>query len=615
MNWKPLSWLLLVLAATWLSLPLTSYKTKGPDLIGFGALPVLHEGRIKPLDTVARATLLMIQGRQTLAAEGHRISALEWMLETMANPQKADLRKIFRIDDPDVLGLMGKEPKDGKYFSFKTLSPRLAAISEQAAHAEHIEVPSRSRFHRAILNLGHRLMVYQRLKNSFQPADSRNFSGELKAYQKILGPGREAFHKAHSGAKDFDQEALAALGRFFSQFEFLSQAAYFRSIPPTQGQEIEKWQNVGDALLESARTGEIPPAVFSYAEMLRAYEDSDGRSFNAVLAAYRNRLKSSQPQAAKRAGYEFLFNRTQPFYKGMLLYLAALLLVCASWLLWPVPLGRSSSVLLLLGFAVHTLGLLSRMFLEGRPPVTNLYSSAVFVGWTAVLLGIVVERMTRRGFAIAMSGAVGFATLIVAHHLTGSGDTMEVMRAVLDSNFWLATHVITITIGYSGMFLAGALAHVYILGGLWTRAINGDTGRTLPRSIYGVLCFSLFFSFLGTVLGGIWADQSWGRFWGWDPKENGALLIVLWSAFILHARWGGYIRERGLAVMAVFGNVITALSWFGVNMLGIGLHSYGFMDKTLIALSAFVASQLMVIALGIWSVPMWRTLFHRMEVQ
>ena len=114
------------------------------------------------------------------------------------------------------------------------------------------------------------------------------------------------------------------------------------------------------------------------------------------------------------------------------------------------------------------------------------------------------------------------------------------MRAVLDSNFWLATHVVTITIGYSGTFLAGALAHR-----LRRPAARRAPRPTRPRArrscrmTYGIVCFALFFSFVGTVLGGIWADQSWGRFWGWDPKENGALLIVLWNAIILHARWGG----------------------------------------------------------------------------
>ncbi len=115
---------------------------------------------------------------------------------------------------------------------------------------------------------------------------------------------------------------------------------------------------------------------------------------------------------------------------------------------------------------------------------------------------------------------------------------------------------------------------------------------------YGTLCFAMFFSFVGTVLGGIWADQSWGRFWGWDPKENGALLLVLWVAAILHARWSGLIRERGLMVMAVFGNVVTAMAWFGVNMLGVGLHSYGFMDKAVVWLALFTAVQFAAMAAG-----------------
>ena len=124
--------------------------------------------------------------------------------------------------------------------------------------------------------------------------------------------------------------------------------------------------------------------------------------------------------------------------------------------------------------------------------------------------------------------------------------------------------------------------------------------------MYGITCFATLFSFVGTILGGIWADQSWGRFWGWDPKENGALLIVLWNAIILHARWGGLVRDRGLAVMSVFGNIVVSLSWFGVNMLGVGLHSYGFMDKAFGTLVTFIASQLAVMALGMIPLKYWR---------
>jgi cytochrome c biogenesis factor len=132
--------------------------------------------------------------------------------------------------------------------------------------------------------------------------------------------------------------------------------------------------------------------------------------------------------------------------------------------------------------------------------------------------------------------------------------------------------------------------------------------------MYGVVCFATLFSLVGTILGGIWADQSWGRFWGWDPKENGALAIVLWNAIVLHARWGGYARERGTAVLTVFGNVVTSLSWFGVNMLGVGLHSYGFMDKAFGGLIGFIISQLVIIGLGLVPTKYWRGIRTRKHV-
>jgi ABC-type transport system involved in cytochrome c biogenesis permease subunit len=139
---------------------------------------------------------------------------------------------------------------------------------------------------------------------------------------------------------------------------------------------------------------------------------------------------------------------------------------------------------------------------------------------------------------------------------------------------------------------------LYIFRERFDRTWNRESELTLEKMVYGVVCFNVFFSFVGTILGGIWADQSWGRFWGWDPKENGALMIVLWNVFILHARWGGFAKRRGIMAMAVFGNVVTALSWFGVNMLGIGLHSYGFMEKAFLWLMAFAASQFAIIALA-----------------
>jgi ABC-type transport system involved in cytochrome c biogenesis permease subunit len=291
----------------------------------------------------------------------------------------------------------------------------------------------------------------------------------------------------------------------------------------------------------------------------------------------------------------------------MTLYVLAVLLACASWLGWSTPLRRSAFYLLLLALAIHTFGLVSRMYLQERPPVTNLYSSAIFIGWGAVIVALILERIFRDGIGAACAGAIGFVTLIIAHHLAGSGDTLEMLQAVLDTNIWLATHVVAITTGYSAMFLAGMLAIIYVVRGVFTTSLKKQTADSLARMTYGVVCFATLFSFVGTVLGGIWADQSWGRFWGWDPKENGAVLIVLWCAIILHARWGGFIRQRGLMIMALFGNIVTSFSWFGVNMLGVGLHSYGFMQKAFPWLVGFMISQLALMALASMPLEKWRS--------
>jgi hypothetical protein len=238
---------------------------------------------------------------------------------------------------------------------------------------------------------------------------------------------------------------------------------------------------------------------------------------------------------------------------------------------------------------------------------------------------VILEYIYRNGFGNVTASVGGLITGIIAHHLiltsTRAGDTMEMMQAVLDTNFWLATHVVTVTIGYTATYLAGILAMLYIILGVFTPVMGQKVAapesepkrkvellhKTVGRMIYGSICFAVMMSFIGTVLGGIWADQSWGRFWGWDPKENGALIIVIWNALILHARWGGMVRERGIAVLAIIGNIVTSWSWFGVNELGAGLHSYGFTDGTVFWLLVFVATQLHLMGMGLIPMGAWRS--------
>ncbi len=551
---------------------------RGFDVDGFARLPVLEGGRLKPIDSVARNSLLVIRSQQSFRHGGRTIGADEWLLDLMFRPQVADAQPVFVINDPDVLGLIGLRQTADRYFPFTALMPYLDEIQRQAQAAQPIDSRQRTRFQAAIVNLFDRAYLYYRLRNTVQLEGTPGLSAEIAARS---GPGANERHEA------------------------LLQLAYFRPLLPAAGRSPDAWRSVGEAL-RAAGAGPVDPGLEPWARLGAAYAAQDPAGFDRAVEDLRGMVTSARPEAQRRADHEIVFNRAEPFYAGMVIYVLALLALFASWLWKPAILQPASFGLLVAGSIVHTAGLVSRILLQGRPPVTNLYSSAVFVGWVAVILGVVLERLYRRGFGTAVAAASGFASLIVAHHLAGDGDTMEMMRAVLDSNFWLATHVVTITIGYSGTFLAGALAIGYVLRRHLAPRLDPVTTTALVSMTYGVVCFALFFSFVGTVLGGIWADQSWGRFWGWDPKENGALLIVLWNAIILHARWGGYVKEKGIMAMAIFGNVITSLSWFGVNMLGVGLHSYGFMDKAFWALSAFIASQLAIMGFCLLPRRFWK---------
>jgi len=539
-------------------------KARGFDVNTIASLPVLEGGRVKPLDSVSRNALLMIRSKSSIYHKGRFISANEWILDMMFRPSVADQQPAFVIDNPEVLGLLGIQQTSGRYYTFEAIRPRIQEIERQAQTAQQVDARARTPFQSGVVNLFDKVYLYYRLQHAMEIPGEGGLAAEMA---RVAGP---------DAAKRRD--AMVQLG-------------YFRILPPLTGPADRGWSNAGEALQALARGAQPHPGLPLLARAGSAYATGDAEAFNRAAAELRQLAGSVQPSAQSHADHETLFNRAEPFFMGMAIYILAFCALALSWL-WKKDLFQPAAFALLgAGAIIHTIGLAYRIILQGRPPVTNLYSSAVFVGWGVVLLGLVLEYLYRKGFATAVASLTGFASLIVAHHLSMDGDTMEMMRAVLDSNFWLATHVITITIGYSGMFLAGAIAIGYTVWKHVVREPDPETARSLVGMTYGVICFSLLFSFVGTVLGGIWADQSWGRFWGWDPKENGALLIVLWCAIILHARWAGYAREKGIMAMAIFGNIITSFSWFGVNMLGVGLHSYGFMDKAFWALATFMASQ------------------------
>ena len=581
--------------------------TSGLDIDGFAHLPVLVGGRVMPMDTLGRLSLLAMNHFGTATGSDGKVRPpTAWLLDALMMPEDADTAKVFYINNPDVLDLTGFSDRKETLYSFNDLKPSLTQIENQSKLATQVDSGIRNPFQRDILKLRGALLLYLQLKNSVQAEGSADFANEVNLFAGVIGPGLQSIRARNEG-KPFDQNAFQQILQFTQRYQNLGQAKYAYAFPnPGAANETDRWQHVGEALLGSIGTGTVSYPVKAFSQLVSDYRKGDAGAFNSVLHEYQAFLEKSVPSDLTRPRVEFLFNHASPFLQAMVLYLAVFICALLSWLVWPNTLGKTATILLIGAFVIHTTGLLVRMYLQGRPPVTNLYSSAIFVGWGIVVLCLFLERIYRNGIASLCASAAGFTTLLIAYNLQLDGDTLEMLRAVLDTNVWLATHVVVVTLGYSATFLAGLLGIIFILRGLVSRSFSVDLAKSLSRMTYGVVCFATLFSLVGTILGGIWADQSWGRFWGWDPKENGALLIVLWNAILLHARWGGYVRERGIAVMAVFGNIITSLSWFGVNMLGVGLHSYGFMDQAFGVLLAFIASQLVIIGLGLLPHRYWR---------
>jgi ABC-type transport system involved in cytochrome c biogenesis permease subunit len=607
---KFVPWIISVVFLGWaISHMLPRRSITGFDVAGFGQLPVLAGGRVMPLDTLARVSLSQmnhhgIDGTENNESSTQVATQSQWLLDVFMMPEHADISKVFEVTNPDILDLFGWQ-KAGTY-SFNDLQPFFGQIEQQASQAAQIESEVRNAFQRGIIRLRDVLRLYLQLKNTVQAQDSPDFGKEIQIFQQTIQPGLQAVRDRDAG-KSYDQQAFERILLFTQRYQNLAQAKYAFAIPNPEGKtENERWSPVAEALLSSIGTGKIPYPVVAYGQLISSYRNGDVAGFNQALTEYQSFLKRHVSHELRRPILEYYFNSAQPFYQALVLYLLVFVLALLSWLFWPNTLGRTALLLLGFTFLIHTAGLIARMYIQGRPPVTNLYSSAVFVGWASVLFCLILERVYRNGIGSVCGAVVGFVTLLIAQNLQFDGDTMEMLRAVLDTNAWLATHVVGEALGYSAVFLAGIIGIIYIIRGVFTTSFDETTARSMSRMIYGVVCFATLFSLVATVLGGIWADQSWGRFWGWDPKENGALLVVLWNAIILHARWSGFARERGIAVLAVFGNVIGSLSWFGVNMLGVGLHSYGFMDQAFGPLLAFVGSQLAIMAIGLVPLKYWR---------
>jgi ABC-type transport system involved in cytochrome c biogenesis permease subunit len=546
------------------------------NLAEFGRLPVLEGGRVKPMDSLARDSLKIITGgRESFKDTAKNTQpAVVWLLDLLSGKLEektrgmrdedripiAQLYPIFRIDNDQVVSLLGLDKKrDGHRYAINEFAGRMETLEIEARKANDADPKKRTAYQAKVIELAEHLQLY--------------ISIVRQEKVKIVPPRTAGF----------------------------------------------EWQSLRQAAREMIDNEVDNPPARYIAGMLSAYKDNKPTEFNRALDDYRKWLDGQATVDTAGASVEYSFYNTfQPFSWCMFLYVGVFALAASSWLVWTwrVPLARTAFWLAVLTLVLHSTALIGRMYLMDRwfVFVTNLYSSAIFIGMVGLGIALVLEVIFPLGVATAVAAVLGFVTTFIADYLSRSGDTLNMLQAVLDTNFWLATHVTCITFGYATTFLAGFLGIAYLgvaaLIGPTAGINRGKTGsesgidwlRILSLMIYGVVCFATLLSFVGTVLGGIWADQSWGRFWGWDPKENGALMIVLWNALILHARWSGMAKQMGVAILAVAGNMIVAWSWFGTNQLGVGLHAYGFNNTIATALVSAWAIHLAVIGAALFLV-------------
>jgi ABC-type transport system involved in cytochrome c biogenesis permease subunit len=582
------------------------YTPWSPEtIVAAETMPIQDGGRIKPLSTYAGFTMLSLHGARSMKIEGkdgkeYKIKPAEWLLDALFRPQYAIEQPTFRIDNSSALEAIGVKTRGKRdRYSYSDIESGREKLGELAKSYGAIESKKRDPVQNQIVDLASNLQVYESLLGYFSFARSGvvlRGSGQDGAPDKradvsaLMATSPQIRSQIEQSQAHSNGEMEPRLRDLLEQVLDASNFAKFGLfiIPPEDKAE-KNWLSAGNVIMDvMSGANKTPDTTIEDIKSL----ETMARSIGVDEAAFRKQIvevhdrfvaRAENRGEYKRIEMEASYYRINWFLYAVIWFLIGTLSALAMWAAGRTKAGKVFSWITwgttLAGVGYCTIAIVKRCIIMERPPVGNLYDTIIFIATTGVAFSLLVEWLVKRRFALGLAPILGLIAIILARRfeLGDAKDHMDPLVAVLDSNFWLTTHVITITLGYAAGFLSAFLSIGYVL----MRGLNLDNGdaalrRSLTRAVYGMLCFTLFLSLVGTVLGGIWANYSWGRFWGWDPKENGALLIVLWMLSILHARLGGYLREWGLHLSSIFTAVIVTFSWWHVNFLGVGLHNYGF---------------------------------------
>ncbi|MBS1961651.1 MAG: cytochrome c biogenesis protein CcsA [Bdellovibrionales bacterium] len=540
---------------------------KGWSFREMGAIPVQAGGRIKPFDSYARDLVLQITGRRTF--EGW--DPVELVLSWLADPKGWDSKQFILITRKDVKRQLGLD-EDRNRFSPKEL-----------------------------------------LIDSFLAEYANSMGGSRGGMSAQSAPiGR-------TSKPDPRDEELKRLFERVSVYRAIVSGEAWPVIPapaPAAWGTLALGEHHGESVEKALATMPGRPVREAYVGLFTGFMNGAQDRFDAGVAAVSSAVKAEMKgewdeSLSKKISAELLYNRMHPYQLAWIAYLiAALLWAISIWLsaagvaqvqTTAVGLGKKVSRVALpvtfLGIGLHVFGMGLRCYIAGRPPVTNMYESIVWVSFGVLLFATVLWFIQKNQILFAVATALSAIGLIVSDAAPAMIDpSINPLVPVLRSNYWLLIHVLTITLSYAAFALTLGIGNV-TLWFFWKGEEHTQEGAkkiaTLNQLTYRAMQFGVVLVAAGTILGGIWADYSWGRFWGWDPKEVWALIVLLGYIAVLHARYAGWMRPFSFAAWTVIAFTLVMMAWYGVNfVLGVGLHSYGFSTGGQSTVAIFVALQL-----------------------
>ena len=582
------------------------YSSLSAESFFVSDIPIQEGGRIKPLDSFARNQSLAFYGKRKIKHEN--LSAIDWLLNLFTHPEKGLDQKVFNLRNPEVVNALGLTWTNNFHkYSYNELFPgiekQLPLIREIFENKE----VDRDVFESQLVEIYQNVMKFREIVSSlscllplFSVYDSDLASnlhvepGQLISYAHVMSHRGSLFETSQGiitkpeSEWSISEKEIALLLYNLQQTSSDDFAKALKIIPPSKNDSSGLWLSpweLFDGRLIEPHQDKIIKSLESY---LLARFENNIENQNIALSSYKTGLIS---HVGKKVDFSILskerwLNEADLFTNSLVFYLLGFILLGISWMIKPVIFKNVAFASIIIGFCLHTLGIYLRMVIMSRPPISTLYETVIFVGVVIVLISLIIEYIRKDGLGIFIGSISGSLLHYVGFGYAADGDTLEMLVAVLNSNFWLATHVTTIILGYGTSLMAGLIGHIYLIEKI---RVPKDSVRlkSIYNNMFGVTLIALFFTLFGTILGGIWADQSWGRFWGWDPKENGALLIVLWQLMMVHMRLSGLAKPDKFALGMVLNNIVVIMAWFGVNLLSIGLHSYGFASGIAVNLILF----------------------------